>query len=122
MADQLDMNAAMEKLLNEIYNDYVEWSNRASQSDGDTEQRKETRARMIKEFVDGLSYTVGNKYNRVIKDGSVWGFIVNTTEDKKFNYGDILKPAGYKTPTRNAARGNVFEDYDIRWTGPNYIR
>lgn len=79
--------------------------------------------RMIQEFEEGLCYQEGRKYVKVMTRGGncVWGFIVNVHNDKKFQYGDILKPAGFNAPTRNAARGNVFEEYDVRWTGPNYL-
>ena len=47
------------------------------------------------------------------------GFIVNTDNDKKFKRGDILKAAGFNTPARNAARGNILsDDYTVQWTGP----
>ena len=29
--------------------------------------------------------------------------------------------AGYNAPARNKSRGNIFEDYSIQWTGPNYL-
>ena len=38
---------------------------------------------------------------------SVWGFIVASENDKKFQVGDILMAAGWKSPARNKARGNV---------------
>ena len=50
--------------------------------------------------------------------GNVWGFVVAVDDDKKFKKGDLLKPAGYNAPARNAARGNVLEGgFRIRWTG-----
>ena len=49
---------------------------------------------------------------------NVWGFVVAVDTDKKFKKGDLLKPAGFNAPARNAARGNVLEGgFRIRWTG-----
>ena len=77
---------------------------------------------VIDEFNAELSVEEGRKYVKVIKGGSVWGFIVNTENDKKFKLGDILKAAGWAAPARNAARGNILDGgYDIQWTGPNYL-
>ena len=60
----------------------------------------------------------GQKYIKIIRDNSVWGFIVNTDNDKVFKKGDILKFPGWNAPARNA-RGNIFDDdYYINWTGP----
>ena len=76
-------------------------------------------------FMESLEFSGGSKYIKVIRnDGQrmVWGFIVNTENDKKFKYGDILKAAGWAAPARNKARGNVFEDLSwVQWTGPAYL-
>jgi len=66
----------------------------------------------------------GKKYIRVVLDGSVWGFIVNTHNDPKFKYGDILLAAGWKAPAKNHARGNVIDGNfkTISWTGPAYCK
>ena len=77
-------------------------------------------------FADGISVEYGRKYIKVIKTlGSqrmVWGFIVGVDNDKKFKLGDILKPAGWKAPARNAARGNILDGgYPINWPGPLYL-
>ena len=78
--------------------------------------------RMQDNFADSFQIRKGQKYIKVINDNSVKCFIVNTTEDKVFEYGDILKPAGWNAPARNNPRGNVLEgNYLMQWTGPMYL-
>lgn len=76
-------------------------------------------------FASELSYKINKKYIKVLtKNGrEVWGFVVNTDDDSMFRKGDILKAAGWKTPARNAARGNVLDgNFDwVRWTGTEYL-
>ena len=74
------------------------------------------------DFLSSYSYTEGKKYIKILRNGSVWGFIVNVENDDKFTFGDILKPANHKAPARNKARGNVFTGYQVEWTGPKYLR
>lgn len=95
------------KLIQSIKDDYAKFNNNES---------------MQKRFNDGLYYTVGKKYIKIITDsGSVWGFVV-LEPDAQFFEGDILMAAGWAKPARNQARGNVFSGYDIQWTGPRYLR
>jgi len=76
----------------------------------------------IANFEDNVTVKTGKKYIKITKENSVWGFIVNTDDDKLFKKGDILKAAGYNAPARNAARSNVFEEYSVAWTGPHYLK
>ena len=65
---------------------------------------------------------VGKKYIKVTSDGGVVAFVVNTDKDLRFKLGDVLKPASWNAPARNAARGNVLEGgFPIQWTGPLYL-
>jgi len=79
----------------------------------------ETNKTMIAEFNEEITYKVNTKYIKVFREGgSVWGFIVNTDNDKKFKKGDILKAAGWAAPARNFPRGNILKGgYTVRWTG-----
>ena len=86
----------------------------------DTDNKK----KMNDDYKNGLAYKFGKKYVKVLgnKGGNVIAFVVNTDNDKKFKKGDILKPAGYAAPARNAARGNILDGgYTINWTGPLYL-
>lgn len=102
------MQTAIETLIEAIKIDYANYNGASN----------EIRKRMIAEFNKSITYTVGKKYIRVVKGGSVWGFIVKE-DDIKFRKGDILKAAGWATPAKNFSRGNIFEGgYSISWTGP----
>ena len=80
--------------------------------------------RDVTQFAEGITFEEGRKYIKVVKtlgtQQMVWGFLMKE-DDKKFKKGDILMAASWAAPARNKARGNVFEDYKIQWTGPNYL-
>lgn len=111
-----DVNTGVEVLIEAIKTDYREYTLRGKAEYSDINNR------MIDEFESGLGYTEGKKYIKVTNNngGSVWGFVVKN-DDGKFKAGDILKAAGWNAPARNAARGNVFNGYQIQWTGPLYL-
>ena len=77
----------------------------------------------------GLGCKAGKKYIKVMvgngdtPKASAWGFIVNVDDDPKLKKGDIRYPAGWGTPTRNRARGNIIEGNfkGVKWTGPAYL-
>lgn len=112
------MNEAIQNLVNRIIEDYNNWTNNCAKG-----ELTETNLRMMKEFEEKVTYKEGRKYIRIFQNNAVWGFIVATEEDAKFNKGDILMAAGYNNPARNKARGNVFdlENLRVRWTGANYL-
>jgi hypothetical protein len=104
-------------LIEDIKADYASWTERCAKG-----ELSDINIRMIQEFNESLSVSVGNKYAKIIKDGSVWGFVVAVDNDKKFRKGDILKAASWASPARNAARGNILDGgYTIAWTGPHYL-
>ena len=76
------------------------------------------------------TYSEGRKYIKIIcvdeNQRCVWGFI-NKTNFKHFKVGDVLKSAGWNTPTLNQPRGNLLEGYEIpmgtmRLYGPDYLK
>ena len=79
---------------------------------------------MCDEYADKLTVTYGKKYIKILVEGNgVKAFVVGVDNDKKFKKGDILKPAGWAAPARNAARGNILNGmYCIEWTGACYLR
>ena len=112
------MNTEMTTLIENIKEDYLNWTSRVADANkGFT--LTETNKKMIAEFNEGISYKTGSKYIKITKErGGVWGFVVNTDNDKKFKRGDILKAAGYAAPARNFARGNIIDGgYTVCWTG-----
>ena len=82
----------------------------------------EVRDNMYNEYKNSFKIANGQKYIKVTNDGSVKAFIVKK-DNSKFKTGDILKPASWKAPAMNSARGNVLSgNYSIQWTGPLYLK
>ena len=107
--------------------DYVDRTNYDGLSyDEQSDSSKKISDEMNDKFVNGWTVKNGSKYIKLItKSGmqnSVWGFVVATDNDKLFKKGDLLKPAGWNAPARNAPRGNVLEGgFPVNWTGPLYL-
>jgi len=111
-------------LLDLIREDYSDWSELCEKYDGASESRKKIKDEMIEDFNEGLTFEKGRKYLKIIssrRNGQrcVWGFVVASTDDKKFQFGDILKAGGWAAPARNFSRGNVFKlgARRFRWSG-----
>ena len=82
----------------------------------------EVRTMMNKEYVEDFEIKHGKKYIQIINGHGCTAFVVAVDDDVRFRKGDILKPAGYNAPARNAARGNILDgNYSINWTGPLYL-
>ena len=112
------MEQEINKLLATIKQEYINFWLRGTCKDG----LKGYALDSVNNFDNTTEVKYGKKYIKIVRDNSVWGFIVNTDNDKLFKKGDILKAAGYNAPARNAARGNVFENYSVAWTGPHYLK
>jgi len=118
---QKQLDIGVNKLIDHCIEDYRNWST----SNG-TKEISNFSSRQIERGL-GMHAKKGSKYIKVMKDMgngqiSVWGFIVASENDKKFQVGDILMAAGWRGPARNKARGNVLTgNFGSRWTGPNYL-
>ena len=110
-----DMIVGLDKLSAKINADYCKFVSTAlSQIDRDYDRQKDR----IRKFNSELQFKVGKKYIKFTSGTSVWGFVM-LEDDKKFQRGDILKPAGHSAPARNFARGNILNgDWSgVQWTG-----
>ena len=101
-----DFDSAMDTLLENINKDYEKWR-------GGYEKLNEK-----------LSLKPGRKFIKVIRGGSVWGFVAKEDGVNKglpMKAGDVLKAAGWSAPAKHT-RGNIFDDNQdyFQWTGPNY--
>jgi hypothetical protein len=112
-----EFDFAVEALLDAASKDYRRWYNDSNESDEKIEA-------LVSEFREGFEIAPGRKYLKIIhthyNQRYVWGFVV-LKDGGKFKRGDLLKPASWAQPATNAARGNIFEDYTVRWTGPLYL-
>ena len=118
--NNMTMSLAIKNYIKKIGDDYENWTlgSRSLLSNDNIEKR--IRDNSVLEFKNSLDYRFGSKYIKIVTNNggeSVHSFIVNIYHDDKFKYGDILKAASWKTPARNFARGNVFEEYKVKWTG-----
>jgi len=116
---EMIMNNEMTALIENIKADYFNWTTGCAAAARDPGILSDINKDMIADFNENISYKAGSKYIKVYnRKGSVWGFVVNTDNDKKFKKGDLLKAAGYSAPARNFARGNILEGgYRSPWTG-----
>ena len=112
MSNVIELVQGLDSMLDHMRADYAKWIDRGADPHG-------IRDRMTEEYCASLHYRMGKKYVKVTTNESVCAFVVACDDDKKFQYGDILKPAGWKAPARNFRRGNVLDrSFDrVRWTG-----
>ena len=76
---------------------------------------------------DGMVLKVkpGRKFDKIISDKSVWGFVAKKDGVHKglpFKEGDVFKAAGYNAAAKHV-RGSIYDTNTdwYAWTGPNYL-
>ena len=115
-------DSSVSTLLKNIKVDYANWG---SDIDKLNESQKSIRLKMIDEFNNNLSVRSGRKFDKVVSNGSVWGFVAKTNGVLKgipYFVGDVFKPAGWSAPAKHV-RGSIFSSKSnwYSWTGPNYL-
>ena len=76
---------------------------------------------------DGMVLKVkpGSKFDKIIMDNSVWGFVAKKDGVHKgisYDEGDVFKAAGWRAPAKHV-RGSIYDTNTdwYAWTGPNYL-
>ena len=76
---------------------------------------------------DGLDLSIkpGSKFDKIIKDNSVWGFVAKKDGVHKgisYKEGDVFKAASWRAPAKHV-RGSIYDTNNnwYAWTGPNYL-
>lgn len=112
------MHYAVNAYIKVCKKDYADWTARCAKAQGD-DAISGIRKMMMAVYNDNITFKTGSKYIKIITNGSVHGFIVNTDNDADFKLGDILKAASYNAPARNFARGNALRGIfnNMQWTG-----
>ena len=101
-------------LLKGIADSYANWNKALDSPNTDR----------VNHFRDGLKIKPGRKFDKVIENNRVWGFVAKTDGVHKgipHKKGDVFKAAGWRAPAK-WARGSIFSsDKFYTWTGPNYL-
>ena len=108
-------NKAVDNLLDGIGDSYANWNKGLNSPNTDR----------VNQFRDGLKINSGRKFDKVIEQNRVWGFIAKTDGVHKgipHKKGDVFKAAGWRAPAK-WARGSIFDTNSnwYSWTGPNYL-
>ena len=89
---------ALGNLMGGIKEDYKNWGSDIDKLD---ESSKKIRLEMIDRFNKNLNIRSGRKFDKVVSNGSVWGFVAKTNGVLKgipYFVGDVFKPAGWSAP------------------------
>ena len=120
--NKIKYDSSVNKLLENIKVNYAGWGSDIESLD---EPSKSIRLKMIDEFNNSINVRSGRKFDKVVSNGSVWGFIAKTDGVLKgipYFVGDVFKAAGWRAPAKHV-RGSIFssETNWFSWTGPRYL-
>ena len=120
--NKIKYDSSVNKLLENIKVNYAGWGSDIESLD---EPSKSIRLKMIDEFNNSIEVRSGRKFDKVVSNGSVWGFVAKTNGVLKgipYFVGDVFKAAGWRAPAKHV-RGTIFssETNWFSWTGPNYL-
>ena len=120
--NKIKYDSSVNKLLENIKVNYAGWGSDIESLD---EPSKSIRLKMIDEFNNSIEVRSGRKFDKVVSNGSVWGFVAKTNGVLKgipYFVGDVFKPAGWRAPAKHV-RGSIFssETNWFSWTGPRYL-
>lgn len=104
---------SVENLLIEIGNSYANWG-----ANGMPEER-------VVRFREGLNIKPGIKFDKVLENNRVWGFIAKKAgvfKGQTYECGDVFKAASWAAPAK-WVRGSIFNGKTdwFTWTGPHYL-
>ena len=115
---QEDMKKALFNYIERIREDYKKWTYT------DKKGFDSVKDDMTEKFCKSISIKEGQKFYKVLTENSVHSFIVKKDSNirgKDFKRGDMLKAASWASPALNCARGNIFGNYIVQWTGALYM-
>ena len=120
--NKIKYDSSVNKLLENIKVNYAGWGSDIESLD---EPSKSIRLKMIDEFNNSIEVRSGRKFDKVVSNGSVWGFVAKTNGVLKgipYFVGDVFKAAGWRAPAKHV-RGSIFssETNWFSWTGPRYL-
>ena len=120
--NKIKYDSSVNKLLENIKVNYAGWGSDINDLD---EPQKSIRLKMIDEFNNSIEVRSGRKFDKVVSNGSVWGFVAKTNGVLKgipYFVGDVFKPAGWRAPAKHV-RGSIFSSKTnwFSWTGPRYL-
>ena len=106
-------------VVTKLSENYADYSKRSNDREQYTHNVGKVWQDWYDQYNDDCVASVGRNYIKISYDNSVVGFIVINENDKKFEVGDLLKAASWRSPARNFKRGNVMTELPetIQWTG-----